>query len=66
MSKAQRRFCVDVQVMRGAVCNTDHKMLRVKLRLGRKTCRRIFTGVRERMFVLQLQERCVDEEERNH
>ena len=37
MRKAQRRLCMDVQVMHGAVCNSDHKMLRVKLQLGRKT-----------------------------
>ena len=30
---AQRRHCLDVQVMRGATCWTDHKLVRAKLRL---------------------------------
>jgi len=30
---AQRQYCLDVQVMRGATCWTDHKLVRVKLRL---------------------------------
>ena len=29
----QRRYCLDVQVMCGATCWTDHKLVRVKLRL---------------------------------
>ena len=31
MRASQRRFCTDVQVMRGANCWTDHKMVRAKL-----------------------------------
>ena len=30
---SQRRFCLDVQVMRGATCWIDQKLVRVKLRL---------------------------------
>ena len=31
MRKAHRRRCLDATVMRGAQCNTDHMMLKVKL-----------------------------------
>ena len=34
MKQSQRRKCLDVSVMRGAQCNTDHQMLRVKLHVG--------------------------------
>ena len=33
--KAHRRRCLDVSVMRGADCNTDHRLLRAKLTVGR-------------------------------
>ena len=34
LRSAQRRHCLDVQVMRGATCWTDHKLVRAKLRLS--------------------------------
>ena len=34
--QAHRRMCLDASVMRGAECNSDHRMLRVKLVVGRK------------------------------
>ena len=36
MRKAHRRRCLDVTVVRGAQCNTDHMMLKVKLQFRRK------------------------------
>ena len=33
MRKVQRWRCLDVVVKRGAVCNTDHRMLLVKMRV---------------------------------
>ena len=36
MRKSHRRGCLDVSVMRRADCNTDHRMLRMKLIVGRK------------------------------
>ena len=36
MRKAHRRKCLDVSVMRGADCNTDHRMLRAKLVVGKE------------------------------
>ena len=36
MRKRHRRRCMDVTVMRGAQCNTDHMMLKMKLQFGRK------------------------------
>jgi len=29
----QRHYCLDVQVMRGTTCWTNHKLIRVKLQL---------------------------------
>ena len=37
MRKSQRRLCSDAQVMRGAECWSDHRMLRAKLLLGKKS-----------------------------
>ena len=34
MRKSQRACCKDVQVMRGANCWTDHKLVRAKLSFG--------------------------------
>ena len=62
MRKVHRRKCVDVSVMRGANCNTDHRMLRAKLVVGRKRALRrdrAGTGVR-RWDVARLQGACVD------
>ena len=36
MRQSQRRRCIDVQVMRGADCWSDHKMVRAKLHLNWK------------------------------
>ena len=36
MKKVHRRKCLDVSVMREADCNTDHRMLRAKVVVGRK------------------------------
>ena len=36
MRKAHRRKCLDVAVMRGADCNTDQRMVRLKLVVGKK------------------------------
>ena len=37
MRKGYKRKCLDVSVICGADCNTDHKMLRAKLVIGRKS-----------------------------
>lgn len=45
MKKSGRRKSLDVSVMRGADYNTDHRMLRVKLVIGkRREFRRECTG----------------------
>ena len=36
MRKRTRRKCLDVSVMRGADCNSDHRMLRAKIVVGGK------------------------------
>jgi hypothetical protein len=36
MWKTHRRRCLDVSVMCGADCNTDHRMLRAELVVGKK------------------------------
>ena len=36
MNQRHRRYCVDVSARRGAFCNTDHNLVRVKLLFGRK------------------------------
>ena len=36
MRKMHKRRCLDVSVMRGALCNTDHRMLRVIVVVGKK------------------------------
>ena len=46
MKKEHRRKCLDVCVMRGAGCNTDHNLVRAKLAVGRgsKSLRRASGG----------------------
>ena len=47
MRKRNRRKCLDVSVMRGADCNTDHRMLRAKIVVGgKKLFRRRVVAVR--------------------
>ena len=36
MRKAHQRRCLDVMVVRGAQCNTDHMTVKVKVQVGRK------------------------------
>jgi len=36
LQQAHRRNCLDVSVMRGADCNTDHMMLRANVVVGRR------------------------------
>ena len=40
MRQPQRRFCLDVSVMRGANCWTDHHVVRSRILLDRPLCRR--------------------------
>ena len=64
MRKRSWRKCLDVSVMRGADCNTDHKMLRAKVVVGRKKLfrRRDVPEVAVRIWnVAKLKGRCVDE-----
>ena len=62
MRKAHRRRCLDVTVMRGAQCNTDHMMLKVKQQFGRKTYRSGFKiSIVGKFDVSKLQGRCTDE-----
>ena len=64
MRKRSRRKCLDVSVMRGADCNTDHRMLRTKVVVGRKKQfrRRAVPEVAVwRLDVTKLKARCVDE-----
>ena len=63
MRKGHRRKCLDVSVMRGADCNTDHKLLRVKVVVGKKkSFSRDAAGTAVRRWdVSKLKGRCVDE-----
>ena len=57
--------CLDVTVKRRAVCNTDHRMLWVKLRIGRKILKHIAARMdTQRYDVVKLQGPCVDMEGR--
>ena len=62
--KTHRRRCMDVNVMRGAQCNTDHMTFKMKLQFGRK--KRCLGRQRkmELFDVSKLQERSVDEKGR--
>ena len=61
MKRAHHWRCVDITVKRGADCNTDHRMLRMKLRTGRKpynlSCK---VDQVKRYDVTKLQGPCVD------
>ena len=61
MKQSQRRKCLDVSVMRGAQCNTDHQMLRMKLNVGpvRRHCRPN-TNSHMRFDISKLKEKAVD------
>ena len=50
MKRAHRRKCLDVAVVRGAECNTDHMMVRVRLQLGKKVFRSGCAKSGERKF----------------
>ena len=67
MRMAHRRKCLDVSVMRGADCNTDHRLSRAKVVIGRKKLfrRRDATGTAVRRWnVMKLKGKCVDEKGR--
>ena len=61
MRKVQCWRCLDVTVKRVAVCNTDHRMLWMKMKIGKKFSRR---GTKERLVkrfdVAKLQGQCED------
>ena len=38
MKRDQLRKCLYLSVMRGAICNTDHQLLRAKMMVGKKKC----------------------------
>ena len=63
MRQTQRRICLDVSVMRGAECNTDHQMLRVKLLIKpKKRHKRPRAGNQSRKFdVSKLRGPAIDE-----
>ena len=62
MRRAHRRKCLDVAVVRGAECNTNHMMVRVKLQFGKKIFRSGCAKSGERKFdVSKLKGRCRDE-----
>jgi hypothetical protein len=45
MRKIDKRKCLNVAVKHGADCNTDHRMLKVKVAFGRKSFRRSVEGI---------------------
>ena len=62
MRRAHHRKCLDVAVMRGAECNTDHMMVRVRLQFGKKVFRSGCVKIGERKFdVSNLKGRCMVE-----
>ena len=67
MKVEHRRRCLDVCVMRGADCNTDHRLVRAKLVIGRsvRSFKKACAGPRmKRWDVAKLQGACVDEKGR--
>ena len=50
MKRAHHRKCLDVAVVCGAECNTDHMMVRVRLQLGKKVFRSGCAKSGERKF----------------
>ena len=63
MRQVHSRKCLDVSVMHGADCNTDHRMLRAKLVVGRRRYFRRCSGGAgvKRWNVSELMGRSVDE-----
>lgn len=66
MRKTQCWICMDVVVKRGAACNTDHSLLWMKMRIGKKFS--IKHGSKERLVkrfdVAKLQGACEDSQGR--
>lgn len=64
MRKADQRKCLDVSVLRGADCNTDHRMLRAKVMVGKRKLFRRRSGETtvKRWDVAKLHGSNVDEE----
>ena len=65
MRKGHTRKCLDVSVMRGADCNTDHRLLRAKVVVvvgKKKSFSRDAAGTAVRRWdVSKLKGKCVDE-----
>ena len=62
MRRAHHRKCLDVAVVRGAECNTDHMMVRVRLQFEKKVFRSGCAKSGERKFdVSKLKGRCSDD-----
>ncbi len=58
--RSERWRCLDVAVKRGAVCNSDHMMLWMKLKVGKKLCRNAKKETVKRFNVAELEGHCVD------
>lgn len=61
--QSQRRKCLDVSVMRGAECNTDHQLLRIRVNIG---CKRVYKkpcacGQSRKFDVLKLKGKAIDD-----
>ena len=44
IKQRDRKLCMDVAARRGAMCNTDHRLVLAKLKLWRSGCRRNVLG----------------------